>query len=84
MEVVDAVIGETAGGLKYDGIVGGVDGVETNVDTEDESRGGDEMEIAEAMDCDMSERRSDARFWLLEKLYTVVSGGENEEINKRT
>jgi hypothetical protein len=73
MEVVDAVIGEAARGLKYDGIVGGVDGVEADVDTEDESRGGDEMEIAEAMDCDMSERRSDARFWLLEKLYILDS-----------
>ena len=70
---MDAIIGEAARGLKYDGAAGGVDGVETDVDVdaevEAEESGGDEREIAEAMDWDMSERRREARFWLLEKLY---------------
>ena len=71
VEAEEAVIGEAARGLKYSGAVGGVEGADAEVGAEDKTedrRGGEEIEIAEAMDCDMSERRSEARFWLLEKL----------------
>ena len=72
VEVGEAIIGEAARGLKYSGAVGGVEGVDADVDAggeTEERSGGEEIEIAEAMDCDMSESRSEARFWLLEKLH---------------
>jgi hypothetical protein len=73
--VVGDVIGE---GLKYDGAAGSVDGVEA------ESNGGGEIDIAEAMECDMSDRRREARFWLLEKLclsegWSLVEENKNRE-----
>ena len=66
VEVVEAVAGEAAKGLKYDGVVEGVEGAEADVNAEvgvEESSGdGEEMEIAEAIDCDTSEMRREARF----------------------
>lgn len=59
--MVDAIIGEAERGLKYEG------DVDVEVEAEENS-GGEEIEIAEAIDCDMSDSRREARFWLLEKV----------------
>jgi hypothetical protein len=91
VDVIEAAIGEVARGLKYDGAVEGVDSVEADADVDaceeaeaEESNGGGEIEIAEAIDWDMSDRRREARFWLLENLSpgTEVSRKEKEEGNK--
>jgi hypothetical protein len=91
VDVIEADIGEVARGLKYDGAVEGVDSVEADADVDaceeaeaEESNGGGEIEIAEAIDWDMSDRRREARFWLLENLDpgTEVSRKEKEEGDK--
>jgi hypothetical protein len=60
VEVAGDVIGEV---LKYDGVAGRADGDGADVVVEVEAESGDgETDIAEARDCDMSEKRREARF----------------------
>jgi len=67
VDVGEGVIGQVVRGLKYDGAVRGVDSAEAEADASKEteaaeSNGGVEIEIAEAIDWDMSDKRSEARF----------------------